>query len=176
MFIPTRPDAHFGAATRNDVHRRGHLGQIDRVPIRHARTHLPEPDPVGDGGEPGHQRPRLMSGVLGRFWDGVEMVVHPGGIPRAGIDPLDQRGHRGPLLGGLDTNQVHLPALRDEHPKLHRQLLHLNSNPPNPGVAWHRAPRPGDPLPDELTRPQSVRESPGGSVTRRGWRTGRPPG
>lgn len=51
VLVPSGADAHLDAAAGDDVDRGGNLGHIRRVPVRHARASLAEPDPSGRRGE-----------------------------------------------------------------------------------------------------------------------------
>ena len=125
VLVPAGADAHLDPAAGDDVDRRGDLGQVGRVPVGHAGAHLAEPDPAGAGGEGGHQRPGLVGRLVRRHGRGVEVVVDPDRLPRAGFRALREPGHRAPLLGRLDADQVEPPALRDEDPESHRHAANL---------------------------------------------------
>ena len=60
------------------------------------------------------------------FGNGVEMVVDPDAVPRAGVGGLRDGGHRFELFDGVgDRGEIHPPALRDEGTKRHRGHLAL---------------------------------------------------
>ena len=125
MLVPPGADAHLDAALGDDVDRRGDLGQVGRVAVAHAGAHLAQADAAGHRGERGHQRPRLVRGLLRRLRHRVEVVVDPDRLPAADLlGALGQPGHDPPLLVGLDADQVHPPALGNKQSETHVQPPH----------------------------------------------------
>src|SRR5665647_720868 len=81
---------------------------------------VPEPDPRRRRSEGGHQGPGLVRRLLGRLGHGVEVVVDPDRLEGlARVRPRDQPVHGGPLVGRVDADQVHPPALRNEESEAH---------------------------------------------------------
>src|SRR5690606_30552696 len=123
VLVPARTDPHLDAATADVVHGRGHLGQVHRRAVGHAGAHLPEPDPLGRGRERGHERPRLVRGLLAGHGRGVEVVVHPHRLPRPGVGTPGQVAHDLPVPLLLDPDEVESPALGNEHSESHARSV-----------------------------------------------------
>jgi len=118
-----------GTATLSGKHYQvdggGNLREVGGTAVAHARAHLAEPHPARRDSERRHQRPGLVSGLVGGDGDGVEVVVDPDRLERRIVDGLSEVPHRGPLAGGRDASQIEAPALRDEKSESHGIILLL---------------------------------------------------
>ena len=119
VLVPARPDAHLGPPAGDHVHRRRDLRQVGGIAVPHAGAHLPEPHPAGGGGEPGHQRPRLVRRLLRGHRHGVEVVEDPDRLERPVLGRLRDAEHGRPVVRGVDACQIQPPALRHEESKSH---------------------------------------------------------
>ena len=124
MLVPPSADPHLKAPLGDDVDGRGDFGEVGRVAVAHAGTHLSEPHAPGHPGKGRHQRPRLVGRFVAGHRHGVEVVVDPDGLPLGdSVGASREAGHHAPVLSGIDAHEIHAPALRDEQSKPHTRKL-----------------------------------------------------
>ena len=177
VLVPARADAHLDAAAGDDVAGGGHLREVGGVAVAHARAHLAQPHPLGDRAERGHQRPRLVRGLVGGRGHGVEVVVDPDRLPRARVGVLGEPLHHPPLVGGLDPDEVVPPALGNEQSEAHASDPKRRRGPGSCAEMVVRAcfPRTAAKRVGRSGQGRRAGAAPRASPTRRGRRARRPP-
>ena len=94
--VPARAHPDLDAAAGDVVDRDGHPREHARMPERHGRHHRAEPDALGDRGQAGQRRPRVVRVRIGP--DDRRVVIRP----EEAVEPvlLAEPGEPDPVLPG----------------------------------------------------------------------------
>src|SRR5437763_4528904 len=115
LLVPPGAEADLEPAARNDVERRGHVGEHGRLAVVDARDQYAEPQPSRRLREGGERRPSLEAGARRVSEDRVEVVERPARLEQVdGIGFAPDGEHVGPgrvLRSGLESEaHAHDPA------------------------------------------------------------------
>ncbi len=121
MLVPPGANPRVEAPMAGHIDGGRDLGVEGGVAVAVAAHHLTDVDVLGVPRQAGRNRPALEGGFHGGFGNRVEMVEDPNRVPPTLVGLARDVGHRLVFLDGIiELDEVHPPALRNEHSEFGR--------------------------------------------------------